>query len=124
MVWLILDPLKAKKCVNMQLKNYRSWDDMFLIDIRPKKCVIENGGTLKCVPDCYKNLKMWNKTVDKYTHILEFVLDCYKTQKMCNKSVNTSPSAIQFVPECYETQQMCVKNVSNDPFMLKYCPYR
>ena len=64
------------------------------------KAVLENGGMLKTVPDCYKNKKIRNKAVDNYARALEFVPDCYKTQKMCNKAVNTSPSAIQFVPEC------------------------
>ena len=49
---------------------------MFLIDIRLNKVILENGGTLMFVPDCYKNQKMCYKTVDNYTHALEYVCDC------------------------------------------------
>ena len=28
------------------------------------KAILENGGTLKFVPDCYKNQEMGNKAVD------------------------------------------------------------
>ena len=61
---------------------------MFLINIRLNKFVIatlENGGTLKSVPDCYKNPEMCNKVVDNYPHALEFVPQCFMTQKMCDK---------------------------------------
>ena len=46
--------------------------------------ILENGGTLKFVPDCYKNRKVCNKAVDNYAYALEFVPDYFKTQKMCN----------------------------------------
>ena len=52
------------------------------------KAILENGGTLKSVPECYKNHGMCNKTVDKYPHALEFVLKCFMTQEMCDKAVN------------------------------------
>ena len=32
------------------------------------KAVLGNGGTLKFVPDYYKNQEMWNKAVDNYPH--------------------------------------------------------
>ena len=47
--------------------------------------ILENGGTLKLVPDCYKNQEMCTKTVENYPHVLEFFSECYKTQKMCDK---------------------------------------
>ena len=75
---------------------------LFLINIRFNKCdktILENGGTLKSVPGCYKNQEMFNKTVDNYPHALEFVPECYKIDKMCDKAVNTHSSIIQFVPE-------------------------
>ena len=53
------------------------------------KTILENGGTLKAVPDCYKNQEMWNKAVDNYPHTLEFVPECLVTQEMCDKVVNT-----------------------------------
>ena len=43
------------------------------------KAVLENGGRLESVPDCYKNQEMCDKTVDNYPHALKFVHDCYKT---------------------------------------------
>ena len=61
---------------------------MFLINKRFRKSVIrfsENDGTLKYVPDSYKNKKkMWNKAVNNCLH--EFVLEYHKTQKMCDKA--------------------------------------
>ena len=32
------------------------------------KVILENGGTSIFVPDCYENLKMCNKAIDKYAH--------------------------------------------------------
>ena len=32
------------------------------------KSIIENGGTVKSVPDCYRNQEMGNKAVDNYPH--------------------------------------------------------
>ena len=63
-----------------------------------------NGGTLKSVPDCHKNQEMCSKTVDNYTHALEFNSECFMTQKMCEKVVNTYLSTIKFVPEYFMTQ--------------------
>ena len=37
------------------------------------KAVLENGGALNSVPNCYKNQEMCNKAVDNYRHALEFV---------------------------------------------------
>ena len=41
--------------------------------------ILENGGTLKSVPYCYKNQEMCNNAVDNYPH--EFFRECYKTLK-------------------------------------------
>ena len=41
------------------------------------KTILENGGTLKSVRDCYKNEKIFNKGVDNYPHALEFVPECW-----------------------------------------------
>ena len=48
------------------------------------KAILENGGILKSVPDCYKNQEVCNKVDDNYPHALEFVPDCCKTHKMCD----------------------------------------
>ena len=45
------------------------------------KAILENGGTLKPVPDCYKNQSMCNKAIDGYPHELEFVPECHKDEK-------------------------------------------
>ena len=37
------------------------------------KAILENGGILNSVPDCYKNQEICNKEVDNYPHVLEFV---------------------------------------------------
>ena len=50
------------------------------------KAILENGGTLKCVLDCYRNQEMCNKAVDNYSPALKFVPECYKTQTMCHKT--------------------------------------
>ena len=70
------------------------------------KAILENGGTLKSVPDRYKNQEMYNNAVDNYPHALEFVPECFMTQEMCDKAVNTHSSTIELVPECYKTQKM------------------
>ena len=43
------------------------------------EAILENGGTLKSVPYCYKNQEMCNNAVDNYPH--EFVRECYETLK-------------------------------------------
>ena len=45
------------------------------------KAILENGGTWKSVPYCYKNEEICNKAVQNYPHTLEFVPDCCKSQK-------------------------------------------
>ena len=76
------------------------------------KAILENGGTLKSVPDCYKNPEMCIKAVDNYPHALEFVPKRYKSQKMYDKAVSIYPSTIKFVPKCFMTQEMCDKVVN------------
>ena len=58
------------------------------------KAVLENGGTLKLVSDCYKKQQMCDKAVDNQLHALEFVADCYITKKPYDGVVNTHPSTI------------------------------
>ena len=73
------------------------------------KAIPENGGTLKSVPDCYKNQEMCYKAVDNYSH------DPHRHPtrlKNCDKVVNTYPSTIKFVPECFMAQEMCDKAVN------------
>ena len=67
--------------------------------------ILENCGTLKFVPNSYKNKKMCNKSVDNYPYALEFV----KTQEICVKAVNTCPSTIQFVLEAIQLKKYAIK---------------
>ena len=79
------------------------------------KAILENGGTLKSLPDCYKNQEMCNKAVDNYPHSLEFVPpECYKAPKMCDKAVDTNPARIKYVPECYKSQKI-------KQFIMRFC---
>ena len=80
--------------------------------------ILENDGTLKLVPKCYKNQNIYHQTFDNYAQILWFVPDCYKTQVMCNKSVNTYPSTIWLVLEYYKAQKMYDKAVNTSFFVF------
>ena len=73
------------------------------------KAIFENEGTLKSVPDCFKNQEMCNKTVDNCPYTLDFVSECCKTQKKCDKAIDTYSSAIKFVAESFMTLEMCDK---------------
>ena len=42
------------------------------------KAFIENDGTVKSVPDIYKNQEMYDKPVDSYPYALEIVSGSYK----------------------------------------------
>ena len=46
------------------------------------KAILENGATLKSVPDCYKNQELCNKRIDNYPHALEFVPECFMSHRM------------------------------------------
>ena len=46
--------------------------DWYKIQQMCDKAILENGRTLKSVPDCYKNEVMYNKVVDNYPNALEF----------------------------------------------------
>ena len=41
--------------------------------------ILENGGTLKSVLDCYRTQQMCDKAVGNYPLTLEFFLECCKT---------------------------------------------
>ena len=45
------------------------------------KAILESDGTLKSVPDYYKNQQMCNKAAGNYPFALKFVVKCYKTTK-------------------------------------------
>ena len=91
------------------------------------KATLENVGTLKPLPYCYKNQEICNKAVENYPHALEVFPGCFKTQKMCDKALKTYLSTIKFFPECvmtqdwYETQEMCDRVFSKDTFLIIFC---
>ena len=80
---MFIDHLKTKKMCKHAAKKI-SYLLMYVPD-RYKtqemhgKTILENGGTLKSVRDCYKNQEICNKAVDNY--LLEFVPECHETQK-------------------------------------------
>ena len=47
--------------------------------------------------------QMCEKAILEYGGILESVPDCYKKQQMCDKAVDNYPYALKFVPDCYVT---------------------
>ena len=81
MIRFVSDHLKTKKCVNMQLK------------IAIRKAFIENGGTLKFLPESCKNQKMCNQAVDNYADGLNYVPIVIQLKKVCNEVVDSNPSA-------------------------------
>ena len=81
------------------------------------KVIIENGGMLEFIFDCYKVKKY---VIMQLITIQDLSPNCYKTQKMCNKAVGTYAPAMQFVLERNKIHKMCGKVVCIEPFMLKY----
>ena len=86
------------------------------------KVILENGGTLMFIPDCYNNQSMCDNVVDNYAHALGHVPDCYETPKKCNKADSTYPSAIQFVPDQFNAQETCDKAVDTGSFVFDSVP--
>ena len=86
--------------------------------------VVENGGTLKFVPDNYKNKKTCNQNdcQDDYADALEYVPECFKTQEMCDKPIDTYLPVIQFVLKCFKLRKMCDKAVDTCPFVFNSVP--
>ena len=63
------------------------------------KAILENGGMLMLIPDCYKDQYLSNKVVDNHTDALGSGSDCYTTQKICDKAARTYSFTILFVPD-------------------------
>ena len=101
MLKFVPDHLKTKKVCKYAVAKL-PYVVRYVPDISDK-AILEGGGTLKSVPDCYKNHEMFNKAVYNYPRSLEFVPECFMTQKMCDKAVNTYASSIKFVPEWFMT---------------------
>ena len=117
------------KCVSEMCKHavkklpylFRYVPDQYKTQKTCDKAVLENGGTLTSIPDCYKNQEMCNNRVDNYPHALEFVPDCFMTQDMCDKAVNRCFFVFDSIPNQYKTQKMCGRVVSEVPFLIVYC---
>ena len=88
------------------------------------KSIVENGETLKFVPDNYKNQKMGSQAVDNYVDVLESVPKCFKPQEICEKAVATFHFVFNYFPALYKNQKISDKPFSEDCFMLKYCLHR
>ena len=82
------------------------------------KLLYTNDGTLKSVPDCYKNQETCNKTVENYPHALEFFPECYRTHKICNKAFQKCCLAYINIPDRYKTQEMCDRVIYKDRLRL------
>ena len=111
------------------------------------KAILENGGTLESVPDCYKNQEMCNKAVDNYPYTSKFVPNCYKTQKrvimlsilillqynlflnvirlkkcVIKQFIDVYFFVFDSIPDQYKTQEICDIVISLYPFLIVYCP--
>ena len=89
------------------------------------KVNIENGGVLRFVSDCYKNVlhKKNRQCVVKQWQLFSCIRICSKLlydSKMCNKAVDIYPSAIQFSPDQCVAQNMCDKIVNVSLPTLKF----
>ena len=73
------------------------------------RAILENGGMLESVPDCYKNQQICDKAVDNYPHALKFVPDCYVTQKMCDKAASTHPSTVYLFLNAMRLKKCVIK---------------
>ena len=80
LVFIFVFYLVLPSCLCFVYHHYRKKKKKKTHQIR-NKAILENGGTLKSVPDFYKNQEMCNKAVDNYPLALEFVPECCATQK-------------------------------------------
>ena len=46
------------------------------------KVILENGGMLVFIPDCYKDQNMYNKAVDNYAHGFGSVTNCLRPKNL------------------------------------------
>ena len=68
----------CKNAVKMLPFVIRYISDQYATQEMFNKVILENCGTLKFVPDCYKNQTIWcYKAVNDYPYALEFVPNFY-----------------------------------------------
>ena len=85
-----------------------------------EKVIIENGGILEFIPDCYKNQNMCDKAVILPQYNL--LLNAISIKKTCDKAIDTCPFVVDSVHDQYVTQEMHDKVVSKELIIPKYCP--
>ena len=96
MLKFVSDHLKTKKMSKHVVKKlpylWRYLPDQYTTQRIGDKAILENGRTLKSVPDCYKSQERRNKAVDNYPHGLKFALgrECSKSQKVKKCAMNLS----------------------------------
>ena len=71
-----------------------------------KKAVDTCFFMLDCIPECYKTLKMREKSVFKRPNMLKYCLDRYTTQEMCEKTNASCLLAIKCDPDLFVTPKM------------------
>lgn len=71
-----------------------------------KKAVDTCSFMLDCIPECYKTLKMREKSVFKRPNMLKYCLDRYATQEMCEKTNASCLLAIKCDPDLFVTPKM------------------
>ena len=99
------------------------------------KVVLENSGTLKYVPDCYKIQKMCNKVVPRYFIVFDSIPYQYKIQEICELVGSLYSVLIVHCPDKHKTHRntlILVANCTNfllnsihidtNPLTVKYVP--
>ena len=66
--------------------------------------ILENGGTLESVLDCYKNQEMRNKAVNRCFFVFNSISVQYKTEEKCDRVVFEDLFSMRYVPDQYKTQ--------------------
>ena len=103
MLKFVSDHLKTKKMSKHVVKKlpylWRYLPDQYAIQRIGDKAILENGRTLKSVPDCYKNQEMRNKAVDNYPHWLKFALE-REWSKVSKSEKKNVPWSCQYLSFC------------------------
>ena len=81
--------------------------NLFLINLRLKKCVI------KPLINIILCLILCDKAVDKYHFVFDSVPDQFKTHKMCDKIVSDDPFKLKYCNDRYKSHKMCDKAVDD-----------
>ena len=66
--------------------------------------ILENGGTLESILDCYKNQEMRNKAFNRCFFVFNSIPVQYKTEEKCDRVVFEDLFSMRYVPDQYKTQ--------------------